>query len=209
MEHDDNDDDYDYNLLLNNCPELKLIRYLADKEESQEGNYPINRLRNVGLDHVTTSHILVVDSDFVPSQGLVWISLFIRHSSATLTTTSIENWRIRRTREITHWWYRHLNVYRQKTVQQNWNVLSTYRPTLNFFHKLLRNYQLVSHPGNVSSFKAKWMLMVIQLPISMIGSRENGMTTTTVRTTMTQQIFPPPFDLSPVFTQPDTNHMLC
>jgi Glycosyl-transferase for dystroglycan len=70
MTNDDDDDDDDHSLLLNKCPQLQLIRYLADKEESQEGNYPINRLRNVGLDHVKTSHILVVDIDFVPSQGL-------------------------------------------------------------------------------------------------------------------------------------------
>jgi hypothetical protein len=56
--------------LIKNCPQLQLIQYLADQEMSQDGHYPINRLRNVGLDHAQTSHIVVMDIDFVPSQGL-------------------------------------------------------------------------------------------------------------------------------------------
>eukprot|EP00529_Nitzschia_sp_RCC80_P008926 CAMPEP_0113450912 /NCGR_PEP_ID=MMETSP0014_2-20120614/6071_1 /TAXON_ID=2857 /ORGANISM="Nitzschia sp." /LENGTH=1187 /DNA_ID=CAMNT_0000342259 /DNA_START=28 /DNA_END=3591 /DNA_ORIENTATION=+ /assembly_acc=CAM_ASM_000159 len=59
------------------CPNLKLVEYLASEDESQLGHYPVNRLRNVGLDQVTTDHVLVVDVDFVPSQDL---DLLIRKS---------------------------------------------------------------------------------------------------------------------------------
>jgi Glycosyl-transferase for dystroglycan len=52
------------------CEQLSLIRYMADADERGFDKYPVNRLRNIGLDHVTTSHILVMDIDFVPSRGL-------------------------------------------------------------------------------------------------------------------------------------------
>ena len=32
--------------------------------------YPINKLRNIALDHVQTTHVLVLDVDFIPSEGL-------------------------------------------------------------------------------------------------------------------------------------------
>ena len=54
----------------NNCPNLQLIQYIGSKEESELAQYPVNRLRNVGLDAVRTTHILVVDVDFLPSSGL-------------------------------------------------------------------------------------------------------------------------------------------
>ena len=52
------------------CPNLTLVRYNADRSESLPGKYPVNRLRNVGLDLVTTSHVLMMDVDFVPSKDL-------------------------------------------------------------------------------------------------------------------------------------------
>lgn len=56
------------------CPHLRVLAYRLDDSldagsNSQE-RYPINRLRNIGLDHVATSHALVVDIDFIPSVGL-------------------------------------------------------------------------------------------------------------------------------------------
>lgn len=51
------------------CPQMTVVPYVADKEK-KEWHYPINHLRNVGLDMVQTSHVIVVDVDFVPSQGL-------------------------------------------------------------------------------------------------------------------------------------------
>ena len=43
---------------------------MANEQESKSENYPVNRLRNVGLDAVTTSHVMVMDIDFVPAEGL-------------------------------------------------------------------------------------------------------------------------------------------
>jgi len=51
------------------CPQMRIIPYQA-KDEDQSWGYPVNRLRNVGLDTVNTSHVLVVDVDFVPSMNL-------------------------------------------------------------------------------------------------------------------------------------------
>jgi flagellar biosynthesis GTPase FlhF len=52
------------------CPHVQPILYLATKPESDTKAYPVNRLRNIGLDAVTTSHVLTVDIDFVPSRDL-------------------------------------------------------------------------------------------------------------------------------------------
>jgi hypothetical protein len=52
------------------CPQLQLIQYIGTEEESKTDHYPVNRLRNIGLDAVNTSHILVADVDFVPSKRL-------------------------------------------------------------------------------------------------------------------------------------------
>jgi hypothetical protein len=52
------------------CPNIKLIRYMGTAKESETRQYPVNHLRNIGLDAVTTSHILTIDVDFVPSEDL-------------------------------------------------------------------------------------------------------------------------------------------
>jgi Glycosyl-transferase for dystroglycan len=52
------------------CPNLRVLHYLANEQESKTENYPVNRLRNVGLDAVTSSHVVVMDVDFVPAEGL-------------------------------------------------------------------------------------------------------------------------------------------
>lgn len=51
------------------CPQMKLIQYHASPDEDV-GSYPVNHLRNLGLQAVETSHVLVVDIDFVPSHQL-------------------------------------------------------------------------------------------------------------------------------------------
>jgi hypothetical protein len=67
------------------CPNVKIIQYMATNEESELKNYPVNRLRNVGLDAVTTSHVLVVDIDFIPSQDLhLTIAEALKHRHGVL-----------------------------------------------------------------------------------------------------------------------------
>ena len=51
------------------CPHVEFVQYLAPTDQ-KEWAYPVNRLRNLALDRVRTSHILVVDVDFVPSLRL-------------------------------------------------------------------------------------------------------------------------------------------
>lgn len=93
---DDNDDDFiSWSDLVwkytSTCPHLTLIPYTPfsqtgepDVNNSNSNNnnsnndsksqttswYPINKLRNIGLDHVQTTHVLVLDVDFIPSEGL-------------------------------------------------------------------------------------------------------------------------------------------
>jgi Glycosyl-transferase for dystroglycan len=53
------------------CSQLKVILYHLDgTTESTPESYPVNTLRNVALDAVSTSHILMMDIDFIPSQRL-------------------------------------------------------------------------------------------------------------------------------------------
>lgn len=55
------------------CPHLRVMVYYLDDNLDIGSNlherYPINQLRNIGLDHVKTSHALVADVDFIPSVG--------------------------------------------------------------------------------------------------------------------------------------------
>lgn len=50
------------------CPQLKMI--IHHLEDSSPEQYPVNQLRNLALDAAETSHVLVVDVDFVPSVDL-------------------------------------------------------------------------------------------------------------------------------------------
>jgi hypothetical protein len=51
------------------CPQLKMVPVTVDDME-RDYKYPINRLRNRGLDEVETSHVLMIDVDFIPSENL-------------------------------------------------------------------------------------------------------------------------------------------
>ncbi len=67
---------------VSSCSNLQIIHYQASVEESDGPYYPVNRLRNVGLDAVTTSHVLMMDVDFVPSMDLsdrIQKALQLRH----------------------------------------------------------------------------------------------------------------------------------
>lgn len=60
----------------NMCKKLTIISHKANEtmssspEENASERYPVNRLRNLGLDSVKTSHVMMTDIDFVPSEGL-------------------------------------------------------------------------------------------------------------------------------------------
>lgn len=51
------------------CPQLTVVALSASRDAT-EWAYPVNRLRNIALDAVQTSHVLVADIDFVPSADL-------------------------------------------------------------------------------------------------------------------------------------------
>ena len=53
------------------CRQIQVIIYHLDNAtEGKPEAYPINALRNIALEAVSTSHILMIDVDFIPSQGL-------------------------------------------------------------------------------------------------------------------------------------------
>jgi hypothetical protein len=52
------------------CDHLEMIPYIAASEDERKFAYPINKMRNIGLDHVITSHVLVLDVDLIPSSHL-------------------------------------------------------------------------------------------------------------------------------------------
>ena len=52
------------------CPQMTILAHRATAEEEEAGSYPVNKLRNLGLDAVKTSHVFVMDADFVPSADL-------------------------------------------------------------------------------------------------------------------------------------------
>jgi len=51
------------------CPQVKLIPVPASQDE-QEWQYPVNKLRNIGLDALETTLFLMMDADFLPSGEL-------------------------------------------------------------------------------------------------------------------------------------------
>ena len=53
------------------CPHMTLIPYMLSPAEDESPElYPVNVMRNIGLDAVETSHVLMADVDFVPSDHL-------------------------------------------------------------------------------------------------------------------------------------------
>ena len=53
------------------CKQMHVIVYHLDQEtEGTPETYPINSLRNIALEAVSTSHILMIDVDFIPSNRL-------------------------------------------------------------------------------------------------------------------------------------------
>jgi hypothetical protein len=63
-------DDWKHNVAATNCPQVTILAVDIHDSKNKPELYPVNHLRNVGLDAVTSSHVLVVDVDFVPSENL-------------------------------------------------------------------------------------------------------------------------------------------
>jgi len=51
------------------CPQVTILPYFSSGSE-EAWQYPVNKLRNIGLDALQTTHFMVVDVDFVPSETL-------------------------------------------------------------------------------------------------------------------------------------------
>ncbi|GMI58380.1 hypothetical protein ScalyP_jg6207 [Parmales sp. scaly parma] len=53
------------------CPKVSVVPFCEDRTDKDHFlEYPVNTLRNVGIDHLQTSHYLMVDVDFLPSHYL-------------------------------------------------------------------------------------------------------------------------------------------
>mmetsp|Transcript_55248 Transcript_55248/g.81951 ORF Transcript_55248/g.81951 Transcript_55248/m.81951 type:complete len:424 (-) Transcript_55248:239-1510(-) len=57
----------------NRCPQVTFIPFSKQDPTEESWQYPINKLRNVGLDNIETTHFLVVDIDFIPSSNLPYV----------------------------------------------------------------------------------------------------------------------------------------
>ncbi|KAL7518174.1 hypothetical protein ACHAWX_003026 [Stephanocyclus meneghinianus] len=58
--------------IMTSCPQMTVLTHVHDEgdEKGDSSTYPVNLLRNKGLDAVTTSHILIMDVDLIPSSDL-------------------------------------------------------------------------------------------------------------------------------------------
>jgi hypothetical protein len=66
------------------CPHVDLVLVVDDSPSNHSTTYPINVFRNLGLDAVKTSHVLVSDADFLPSEDLsaeIGAALQVRESA--------------------------------------------------------------------------------------------------------------------------------
>lgn len=65
------------------CPNVHVISYCPtmEGEDANSNEYPVNRLRNIGLKAVRTTHMLYIDIDFWPSVELERHILNYAHSS--------------------------------------------------------------------------------------------------------------------------------
>mmetsp|Transcript_29020 Transcript_29020/g.60763 ORF Transcript_29020/g.60763 Transcript_29020/m.60763 type:complete len:786 (+) Transcript_29020:350-2707(+) len=58
--------------IVTNCPQMKVLLHIhgSDDDPADSSSYPVNVMRNKGLDAVSTSHILIMDVDLIPSADL-------------------------------------------------------------------------------------------------------------------------------------------
>lgn len=58
--------------IMLNCPQMTVIPHVHNEgdEQGDASTYPVNAMRNIGLDAVKTSHVLIMDVDLIPSADL-------------------------------------------------------------------------------------------------------------------------------------------
>lgn len=58
--------------IMLNCPQLTVLTHVhyGGDDENDPSTYPVNTMRNIGLDAVETSHVLIMDVDLIPSADL-------------------------------------------------------------------------------------------------------------------------------------------
>ncbi|KAL7468443.1 hypothetical protein ACHAXS_008680 [Conticribra weissflogii] len=58
--------------IMTNCLQMKVLLHIhgSDDDAADSSSYPVNVMRNQGLDAVSTSHILIMDVDLIPSADL-------------------------------------------------------------------------------------------------------------------------------------------
>jgi len=54
--------------IMKDCPQMTVLPHVhrTNEESSDSSTYPINVMRNEGLDDVTTLHVLIIDVDLIP-----------------------------------------------------------------------------------------------------------------------------------------------
>ena len=58
--------------IMNECPQMTVLPHVqkAGDSKGESSEYPVNVMRNIGLDAVNTSHVLIMDVDLIPSADL-------------------------------------------------------------------------------------------------------------------------------------------
>ena len=62
--------------LMNLPPRVQIILYITQKGIDRDNVFPVNKLRNIGIVNIETSHFIVLDMDMWPARTLS-LCLFI------------------------------------------------------------------------------------------------------------------------------------
>jgi len=72
------------------CPQMTVVPHVHDDRDNGEGTttYPVNIMRNRGLDVVDTSHVLILDVDLIPSGDLSHVAKDNLMDEVSMTETN-------------------------------------------------------------------------------------------------------------------------
>ena len=72
------------------CPQMTVVPHVHDDRDNDEGTstYPVNVMRNRGLDAVNTSHVLIIDVDLIPSGDLSHVAKDNLMDEVSMTDTN-------------------------------------------------------------------------------------------------------------------------